>query len=874
VKVASAIRVFVLIWIGVGLVLGVVGRSVAQSSSAPGAVSPLNPGQPQTAPTVRPGQTVPIVRPGQTVPSTTVPSPLTPPVEMPAPPGQPPAGTAPPTGVVPQPTPESSEAVPEEQPAATEPAAEGLPAVPAALSPIERLLAGQTPQPERFLRQFGYDLFRQAPTTFAPVTNVPVGPDYVIGPGDSLNIVLWGGVQAAYQVTVDRNGAITVPRLGVVQVWGLTLEQLRPFLRQRFEEFYPDFQMAVTLGELRTIRVFVVGEVRQPGAYTVSSLSTIINALFASGGPTKNGTLRHIQLVRRGAVVHRLDLYNFLLRGDKSQDRTLQSGDTIFVPVIGPVAGVAGNVKRPAIYEITPRTTLQGLLHLAGGVTPIGYLQRLQVERIIANEKKIVVDLDLSVSRHDRRWQTPITDGDLVQVFAIVPTLENVVQLEGHVVRPGRYELKPGMRLHDLVTSYDDLLPEPYLAYADIVRLVEPDLHREIIPFNLGALLAGDPAQNLVLHPQDMVRIYSQETFVDRPVATVQGEVRQPGMYPLLGGMRVRDLVFRAGGLKRLAYLVKAELTRHTISQGGDVVERLEIDLGRAMSGDPEHNVVVEDLDQLVVRRIPDINLQRTVEILGEVRFPGTYPIQKGERLSSVLRRAGGFTVEAYLRGAVFTRQSAKAEQQKRLQELIREEEQALLAVSAAEAETALSTEEVAGRRQALEARRQLLERLRAIEPDGRVVVRLRPLEAFTGSAQDIALETGDRLMIPETPKYVNVVGEVYNRTALIYESGNDIAHYLEKVGGLKPQANEKEVYLVQVDGTVMSNTQDQFVILQADGRTTYVGDFFAVEPQPGDTIVVPRKVKTPATLRNTRDIVQIVFQTLSSVGVVLGLIL
>jgi protein involved in polysaccharide export with SLBB domain len=341
------------------------------------------------------------------------------------------------------------------------------------LSAIEQLIAGRIPKRDVQLRQFGYDLFAPAPIPqepgaaapsgrkrgaalsrrqrgggtpggqkaatlfgdqrfdvptvdlrFAPLTtDVPVGPDYIIGPGDSLNIVLWGGVEDFYQIEVNRNGAIVLPRLGVVQVWGMTIEQLEKSLRQRFGQYYPDFQMAVTLGRLRTIRVYVVGEVQQPGAYTVSSLSTIVNALFASGGPTKNGSLRHMRLLRQGKVIHTLDLYDFLLQGDKSQDQILQSGDTIFVPVIGPVAGVAGNVRRPAIYEIKPGITLQHLLELAGGVTPLGYLQRVHVERFVANKRKVVVDFDLSGSPGDRAslWQTRLEDGDLVHISPSSP---------------------------------------------------------------------------------------------------------------------------------------------------------------------------------------------------------------------------------------------------------------------------------------------------------------------------------------------------------------------------------------------------------------------------------------------------------------------
>jgi polysaccharide biosynthesis/export protein len=848
-------------------------------------------------------------------------------------------------------------------------------------------MAGNTPDPDARLRQFGYDLFTRVPTTFAPVTDVPVGPDYVIGSRDHLNILLWGGVQESYQVEVNRNGAVALPRLGVVQVWGLTLDQVQRLLQQRFSEFYADFHMAVTPGKLRAILVYVVGEVRQPGAYTISSLSTIINALFASGGPTKNGSLRRIQLVRQGRHIHTLDLYDLLLQGNKSQDQTLQSGDTILVPLIGPVAGEAGNVKRPAIYELDPGMTLQRLLDLAGGVTAVGYLQHVQIERPVANERKVVVDVDLSARRSKAAstdlWKTRMADGDLARIFAILPSLENAVQLEGHAVRPGRYELKPGMRLRDVITSYEVLFPEPYLEYGEIVRYIGADTRRTVVPFHLGALLAGDTNQNLTLHPRDIVRVFARADFVDPPQVRISGLVHRPGLYPLTEGMWVGDLVFRAGNVLKFAYLERAELTRRTLGQGGENAIRVEIDLLKALEGNGEHNLFLQDFDHLVVRQVPDIELQRdleltdqdrfqagrpgeqeplqprdlelidqgrllagrpgereqlqprdaelfeqgrpqarrlgergplqprdadlldqgqgrsvrvyplvesdkrtaaalrragrfvehVVEIRGEVRFPGFYPLIKGERLGSVLRRAGGFTPNAYLRGAIFTRVRVREEQQRRLQELIREEELTLLSQGTTEAQVALSQEEVKGQQQAVEFRRDLLNRLKAVQPDGRIVIHLRPLDAFAGTVDDIELEPGDSLAVPQVPQYVSVLGEVYNRTSLLYEPAKTVADYLGKVGGIKPMANEDEIYLVQIDGTVISNTQNQFAVVLASGQTKRFKDFLAVQPQPGDSIIVPRRTVTPATLRNTRDIVQIIFQSVSSLGVIAALL-
>jgi protein involved in polysaccharide export with SLBB domain len=336
---------------------------------------------------------------------------------------------------------------------------------------------------------------------------------------------------------------------------------------------------------------------------------------------------------------------------------------------------------------------------------------------------------------------------------------------------------------------------------------------------------------------------------------------------------------------------------------------RVEIDLSKALEGNGEHNLFLQDFDHLVVRQVPDIELQRdvaladqdhsgkiyplvesdeqaaaalrrtgrfvehVVDLRGEVRFPGFYPLIKGERLGSALRRAGGFTQNAYLRGATLTRVRVKAEQQRRLQELIREEELSLLAQGASESQAVLSAEEVKGQQQAAEFRRDLLNRMKAVQPDGRIVIRLRPLDAFAGTVDDIELESGDRLDVPQVPQYVSVLGEVYNRTSLLYEPGKTVAHYLAKVGGIKPTANEDEIYLVQIDGTVISNTQNQFAIVLADGQTKRFKDFFAVQPQPGDSIVVPRKTVSPTALRNTRDIVQIIFQGVSSLGIIAALL-
>jgi protein involved in polysaccharide export with SLBB domain len=291
-------------------------------------------------------------------------------------------------------------------------------------STIELLLSGQGPnEVSKELVQFGYDIFRGSVSTFAPVTNVPVGADYVVGPGDNFTITLWGRTSVQYSVTINRNGEIVLPEVGVLNVAGMQMVQLQSYLEDQFSRKHTDFKMAVTMGRLRTVTVFVVGEVKAPGSYTLSSLSTVINALFAAGGPSKNGTLRKIRLNRGTEKGVTLDLYDFLLGGDKSKDVRLQNGDTIFVPLIGPVVGVAGNVKRPAIYEMTEPMALADVLGLAGGVTYAGWLQRVQVERVENHEKRIVVDFDISgdtdIEQHKQIQGTGIYDGDVIKVFPI-----------------------------------------------------------------------------------------------------------------------------------------------------------------------------------------------------------------------------------------------------------------------------------------------------------------------------------------------------------------------------------------------------------------------------------------------------------------------
>ena len=742
---------------------------------------------------------------------------------------------------------------------------------------VEQLLSGQiTGVVSTRLVQFGYDVFRRPVSTFAPVTSVPVGPDYPLGPGDNFTVTLWGRVNAQYSVAVDRNGKIVLPEVGVLEVGGMTFGRMEEYLEHEFSRKHTDFKMAVTMGSLRTIRVYVVGEAQTPGSFTLSSLSTVINAVFAAGGPSKNGTLREIRLLRAEGKTSTIDLYEFLLGGDKSKDVRLQDGDTIFISLIGTVVGVAGNVKRPAIYEMSEPMTLAQVLDLAGGVTYAGWLQRVQVERIDNHKSRIVVDFDISQNAdvgEQQALETIMRDGDVVKIFSVSPFEQNVVHLEGHVVRPGKYELKPGLRLRDILSSYEVLQAQPNLKYGEIVRLVEPDYHRIVIPFNVGELLEGDESENTELTRFDKVRIFRWDERIKSTVS-VSGFVYEPNEYRLVPNMRVSDLVNTAGGLMKNAYLQNAEITRMHVTQEGVQTEKIDVNLEKALSGDPEHNIALQDYDYLVVRPIPELEFDRQATITGEVMFPGRYPIQRGETLSSLIERAGGFTDRAYLRAAVFTRESAKAAQQKQINELIRQMEENILSKAERTISGVMTEEEAQTQAPLVATQKELLTKLRSAKAEGRVVLRLSPLDEFRGSRYDLELEPDDALLIPKRPGFVSVVGEVYNPASLLYEENRTVSYYLNKVGGATGEADKKHLNLIKADGSVASISQKKLtkVAWDTENNRWFFGDFMSMQVEPGDTLVVPRKLDRLEWLRNTKDITQVLFQVALATGVVLAL--
>lgn len=736
------------------------------------------------------------------------------------------------------------------------------------------------PQPYRIrkLLQFGYNFFRPSVAGFAPQTDIPVAGDYVIGPGDRIVLNLWGSVEGTYELEVNRSGEVLLPRVGNVKVWGITFEKLPDYLKSKLSKNYMDFYLNVTIGKMRVIKVFVVGEVKSPGGYDLSPLSTLINALSASGGPLKTGTLRNIQVKRGGKAVEKVDLYDFFLKGDKSRDIRLQSGDTIFVPVIGKVAGIAGNVKRPAIYELNDEKNLNDLVNLAEGFLPTGYLQRVQIARTMAHEKNIVADFNIDQKEAGKSLELitgaiPIQDMDIVKIFPIDTKLRSHVRLDGYVLRPGDYALRPGMRLSQLLLP-DNLLPECYRDAVGITRLNPPDYYPELYFVNLTKAVSGDPAHDLELKEFDRIKVFARWEMEEMPKVRVNGEVQRPGEFRLYSNMTVRDLIMEAGNLKITAYTKNAEINR--ITRTGEKAKSFPIiiDLEEAMKGNPKDNLVLSPFDELSIRKIPNWSdeKERYVTLQGELRFPGVYPIYKGENLSTLIGRAGGFTDKAYLRGAKFTRRSVQEDQQKRMDEVIARTEKDILKKQSELSSISSSKEQLEATKASLDSLMKELDKLKGSKAEGRMVIHLTPLEQFRDSSYDLELMGGDTLLVPKTPNSINVFGQVYNPTTFLHIAGKSAGYYLKKAGGPNREAEDGEIYIINADGSVASRQQAAFGFHWDDESSGWKwGTFLSIELNPGDTLVVPQKLERIAWMREIKDITTILAQVALTAGVLIA---
>lgn len=1030
------------------------------------------------------------------------------------------------------------------------------------------------------LKPFGYDFFHGTEVkVLTERQDIPVPMDYVIGPGDEVKILLWGRMSAQLSLIVDRDGKITIPDIGPVPVAGMTFSEMSKHLISMAGQIVGT-NIDVSMGSTRTISVFVLGDVEQPGTYTIGALATITDALMLARGPSAIGSMRRVELRRKNRVVTKFDLYDLFLKGDKSKDVVLQAGDVVFVPVTGPLVGITGNVKRPAIYEFKDRFDLQHLFDLAGGIIPSAYTQQMQVERVVKNEKQIVIDINDKTLARVKDFV--LQDADLVKVFSIMDVDANAIYLRGNVKRPGKYSYAPGMKIRDLISQPEDLQSEAHLDYALIKRENPPNREAVLIPFNLGKLiLQNDEAYNYELAPKDQIFVFHQSLFKDQPFVTLEGEIRgfepsaqesalkagqygqagagqygqnvpgpygaptaptagqygqpvsgpygaqtpaqpgtaapgqynvaaprqpavspsgqyaqpvsgpygsqgsgqpgialpgqygaavpgqygaevpgqpgvafpgqylpynenlneirlikdeltfdyekdkskekdekfylliakieeieneiekenrvtpgvinqlrieleksdrkdlslrlgkledklkvsfridlagnmkvkdailnvggltanasmengeiirqypnneykttyfnvagamagdprdnlllqdkdrivihsiqeknprkniyitgdvtQPGTYQFTESMTVRDLIFKAGNVLESAYLDEAEITSVSVVNGrlGDLSHR-KINLRKALEGDAAHNVTMLPNDRLHVKPIADYHNVRFISLSGQMAFPGKYPFRKGEKLSDIIERAGGFTPHAYLRGAQFTRLRVKELQQQGVKEMADRMERELLSGGAEQFATAVSKEEIAAKQGELEQKKKFVDNLRKTRATGRMTIYVADAGKLRNTEYDFELEDGDTLFVPERNSVVNVVGSVMSQSSHLYSENLSHQDYIDASGGYSYYADPNNVYVLKVDGGARRLSKNFIGWNSSRSRwemTAYGAGVKDIEP--GDTIVVPEKIERIAWLREVKDITQILMNIAVVAGVTIKL--
>jgi protein involved in polysaccharide export with SLBB domain len=732
-----------------------------------------------------------------------------------------------------------------------------------------------TPTGTAALVPFGYHLFGDGEEADSfdslPLAAMPVPRDYVLGPGDSLKVQLYGNENYEVLLAVNRDGTINFPEIGPQVVAGLTFGELKDAIEKRVDEQLIGTEAAVTMGELRSIRVFVVGDVKRPGAYTMSSLARITNALFYAGGITEIGSLRAIQLKRNGKLVNTLDLYDLLLKGNSQNDAQLRSDDVVFIPTVKKMVGIDGEVKRPAIYELRTENTVAELINLAGGKLPTADATMVQLMRVNERGSRSIETLNL-VEQEGRN--EVLEAGDFITLMPVLEELEDAIFLGGHTTRPGIFEWTAGMKLLDLIPSDNYLLPKADLDYVLVRRELGVDRQTLVLSTDLQAARSNPQGgANLVLQPKDRVTLFQlgiarsaamreileeleTQATRERPfqMVNISGQVRAPGSYPLETAMRISDLLRAGGGLSASAYSTDAELRRYVIGEAGQrMTELIPVDLAAVTVGDLNADLLLQPYDYLNVKEIPAWEEQFEVRILGEVRFPGTYPMRRGERMRSVLERAGGLTDLAFPAGSVFTRETLRDREREQIEILVQrlEADLAGMALRAA-ADPSASSE------QAMSVGQNLLTQLQNTEPTGRLVIDLEKIISSDNDDQfDIELRDGDVLMVPHRSQEVMVLGEVQYATSHLFNEGKARDDYLDLSGGLTANADPKRIYVVRANGAVEARKGSRW--FRGKGSSM----------RPGDTIVVPMDTDRTPSIVQWASITQIIYNMAIAVAAV-----
>jgi len=655
------------------------------------------------------------------------------------------------------------------------------------------------------LMLFGYDMFAERSSSFAPPATASVPSDYRIGPGDNIIVSMWGRVDMEMELTVNREGRVFIPKAGNLACNDLTLDELEKRLKNRLSDVYSEFNLSVTLGKVRSIKVYVYGEVKQPGGYVLSSLSTLFNALYEARGPNERGSLRKIRLLRDGKTISEVDLYDFLLHGNAGGNVKLESEDVIFVPLAGDLVEIRGEVKRPAIYELRGGETIRDVIGLAGGMTPEAFASRIMVDRIAEADGRFVQDIDLATTDSSLA-DAQAKAGDRVTVYPMDGMHRNAVWLVGHVKHPGAYQLEQRTYVSDLIFNGDQLYDDCYWERADLVRTL-PNGKKELIPVNLGDLVSNEDEAGIALQVGDSLVVYSVSEVERTRYVTIKGEVQKPGEYRLFENMKLSDLIFRAGNLKRNAFMLSAEVARITPS---GTTELYKANLEKLITEqDESYDIALAEDDRVFIRSIPSWETNNTVTVDGEVRFPGEYVISyKGETLYEMIMRAGGVTDKAFPQGAVFTRaEISTGLERKNFNEII--------------TKSAPLKEDSTGR-----IRPELVF---DFDPKrmNRIVIDLRTVLESQGRIANISLRPADVIYIPETPSGVQVMGAVASSGTIQFVANQKPSYFIDRAGGFLRNSDRDGTRLVKADGRVLTWSK-------ANGR----------EVDLGDAIVVPTEVK------------------------------
>ncbi len=715
---------------------------------------------------------------------------------------------------------------------------------------------------------FGQELFTGVPSTFAPLDNSPVPQDYVVGPGDQLLLQAYGQINFDLRLTVDRAGDVEIPKVGTVRVAGLKFSQLQPFLQQQVARQFRNFTLNVQLGQLRTMQVYVTGEARRPGSFILSSLSTLVNAIFAVGGPSADGSLRNIEVRRDGQTITHFDVYDLLLRGDKSKDVALLPGDVIFFPKAGPRVAVFGSVDRPAIYELKGNASVGKVLDLAGGLTAIAANQHAEVERIQDHQLRHVLEISLDAEGRSAKLE----DGDVLRVYSFVPRFDNAIVLRGNVANPGTYAWHDGMRVHELFPDKDSLLTRDY--WKQRAKLGLPVLDYQPVPVANVSADTQTTYQQRVLSGNELNRQASDRAIGSRGFNSSSDmgstQARPNELNSSMLGTQTTTLqsntignAAAAGSAPPLAQQFPpqnlVELQSPDIDWSYAVIERTDkttlktelipFHLGAlVLNGDESQDVALQPGDVVTIFSQADIHVPRQeqtrfVHIEGEVAHAGVYSVQPGETLRQVVERAGGLTPNAYLYGASFTRETVRQQQQQRLDEYINELSEELQHSAEQLAANGGASGGEGGSAQGIaQANQQSIARLRQLRASGRVVLSMAPSDHDVAAIPDLQLEDGDHLVIPPVPSSVTVVGSVYNQSSFVFEEGRREGDYLRQAGGPNRLADARHEFIVRADGAVVSRNFSSGKLLSSFGSERM---------NPGDTIIVPQKLVAPSLMRS-----------------------